>query len=444
MSSPGGYILLLSEARQEVFDTQDDKEKFAQAVPEFHHSRNQPLVCFIGHRTLGLTHIGIGRRGRLAGSEQRRLNIHSLEEIPPIPFSALSQAVPPRVRRPVERRLKSGGLLPPKAFEAFVKAVSEASPDAAPLLKQFLKARRERIGRLSSQARTALALQKEAVATAMAIARLDREELSGWDYDSEAPNRPSFLSGLTKVRLMEDQIAVHDLSVFPGYTAIGNAQVAATTFENAEHRLTVILANKLPLEKQTGTDLIYYNETFRCFLMVQYKAMKGDDESQAIYRFPNDQLTEEIKRMDGILAKLKSLPGNAEADDFRFSENPFFLKLCPRIHFDPDSTGLSAGMYLPLDYWKLISAHGSMKGPRGGLQISYRNARRYLDNTQFANLVAGSWIGTNLNQTALLEEVIAATLESGKAAVIAIDAELNERHRQSANRKDEGVDSLSS
>jgi len=36
----------------------------------------------------------------------------------------------------------------------------------------------------------------------------------------------------------------------------------------------IILANRMRLEEQTGADLIYFNATFRSFVMVQYKAME--------------------------------------------------------------------------------------------------------------------------------------------------------------------------
>ena len=43
-------------------------------------------------------------------------------------------------------------------------------------------------------------------------------------------------------------------------------------FENPTDRrqaLTVIMANRTPLEEQTGADLIYYNETYGAFVLVQ-------------------------------------------------------------------------------------------------------------------------------------------------------------------------------
>jgi len=36
----------------------------------------------------------------------------------------------------------------------------------------------------------------------------------------------------------------------------------------------VIMANRLPLEEQTGADLIYFNEAYSAFVLVQYKAME--------------------------------------------------------------------------------------------------------------------------------------------------------------------------
>jgi hypothetical protein len=443
MSMPAGYILHLSEARQNVFDQRDDDESFAEAVDEFQHSRHQPLVCFIVQSKRELTHVGLASRGSFAGSRQRRLNIRSIQEIRAVGWSKLRKVIPRQLQKHFDRQVKRSGLLSPKVFESLVAAIIAARPETAGLLNRFLTERRARIGALSEVVHRNLALQKEAVSTALDIAGLKRDELSGWDFDSQQAEPVSFISGLPKVRLMEDQMVIHDLQTFPGFDAIQSAEFAATEFASDTRRLTIVLANKVPLELQTGADLIYFNETFRCFLMVQYKVMEGDDDEGAIFRFPNDQLTQEIERMENILAALRAYPVSAEADDFRFNDNPFFLKLCPRIRFDPDGTALSKGMYLPLDYWKVISLHPNMQGPKGGRQISYRNVRRYLDNSQFATLVAGSWIGTNLHQSDLLKQAIYNTLETGKAAVIAIDRELDDRHRRSANSKDQDPSALS-
>lgn len=100
--------------------------------------------------------------------------------------------------------------------------------------------------------------------------------------------------------------------------------------------------------------------------------------------------------------------------------NPFFLKLCSRLVFNPDDVGLVPGMYLPLDYWKLLERDPGIQGPKGGLRITYDNAQRHFDNTAFTTVVSKAWVGTTPSQSQVLQDVIRATLATGKAVAIAI------------------------
>ena len=172
------------------------------------------------------------------------------------------------------------------------------------------------------------------------------------------------------------------------------------------------------------TDLIYFNETYQSFVMVQYKAMEREDRhnrpAEAVYRLPDAQLKEEIDRMDDVLDALKACAPNTGIGGFRLTENPFFLKLCSRLIFNPDDVGLVPGMYLPLDYWKLLEKDPGIQGPKGGLRITYDNAQRHLDNTAFTTVVSKAWVGTTPSQSQVLQDVIRTTLETGKAVAIAI------------------------
>ena len=75
---------------------------------------------------------------------------------------------------------------------------------------------------------------------------------------------------------------------------------------------------------------------------------------------------------------------------------------------------------MPLDYWKLLENDPGIKGPNGGLRITYDNAKRYFDNTSFTTVVSKAWIGTTPSQSQVLQDVIRAALETGKAVTIAI------------------------
>ncbi|MDO8986904.1 MAG: hypothetical protein Q7V14_01615, partial [Coriobacteriia bacterium] len=108
-----------------------------------------------------------------------------------------------------------------------------------------------------------------------------------------------------------------------------------------------------------------------------------------------------------------------DTDDYRLSENPFYLKLCSRVVFDPDDDSLVSGMYLPLDYWKRLCTDDRTLGPRSGRLVSFENASRYFDNTSFTRLVAGGWVGTNVHQTDLLDQLVREIVATGRAVVLA-------------------------
>src|SRR5262245_59276638 len=129
---------------------------------------------------------------------------------------------------------------------------------------------------------------------------------------------------------------------------------------------------------------------------------------------------DEIVRMDALLEELAKCPADTEPDGFRLCSNPFFLKFCSRMDFNPDHKGLISGIYLPLDLWKGLNAAGRLTGPSGGKVLSYENVGRRLTHTDFVTLVANSWVGTTIPQSVVLEQVIRSVLESGKTVTFAV------------------------
>ena len=153
--------------------------------------------------------------------------------------------------------------------------------------------------------------------------------------------------------------------------------------------------------------------------MVQYKAMEHK-AAGAGFRVPDKQLAKEIGRMEEVLNKIRKCAPDDSMKSFRLHDNPFFLKLCPRIVFAPNDIGLVPGMYLPLDYWKLLESAADITGPRQGQRVTYQNVGRYFDNSEFVSLVAKAWVGTTVTQSAVLATAIRATLEAGKAVALAV------------------------
>ena len=370
-----------------------------------------------------ITHIADGKKGVSAGTGLARLNLHDLKALArPITFDELQNGVAARVRAHLKRVLTQGGILPPKTLGAFVDRIVELDASVAGRLARYSERRRLALGRLENGAKENLAFQKETLGIALEISGISKDELLAWQ--PVGGSQQSFLDGLPGAQVREDAMLLADFSTVPGFEAIDEVtHYGSKVFEKTESpavRLTVIMANRLPLEQQTGSDLIYFNEAYRSFVMVQYKAMeKGKD--QAVFRWQaGDQFVQEIERMDALLAELNKIQSGNDPDGYRFSDNPFFLKFCPRVVFNPDDKGLFKGIYLPLDLWKRAEAAGRLKGTKGGNLLTFENVGRRINNSEFVGLVSGSWVGTSIEQSAILGPLIREVLASGKTVTFAV------------------------
>ena len=442
MVTAGGYILHVPADRRELLLYEAEhggsfygtKPYVSEPVPGFDHSRRAPLAVFACFEDRHITHIADGKKGQSAGTRLVRLNLEDLEPLKrPIAFGKILSRTEKRVRHHLKRRLDQGGLLPPKSLGAFVDRITELDSSIGPRLARFSARRARTLRRIEPRARDNLAYQKEALGLALEIAGLPREDLLAWQPSDG--DQQSFLDGLPGAQVREDAMLLADFSTLPGFQPTEEVTHYGSKVFFSEQdpsiRLTVIMANRLPLEQQTGADLIYFNEAYRSFVMVQYKAMEKRDQETEFRWQAQDQFSDEVERMETLLEKLRKVPNGQDPDGYRFNDNPFFLKFCPRVLFNPDDRGLFKGIYLPLDLWKRADAAGRFRGKRGGKVLTYENVGRRINNSEFVMLVAGSWVGTSIEQSAVLGDVIRTVLATGKTATIAI------RHSDEA---DEGAE----
>lgn len=419
---PTAYILPLTADRFELLrDERSTWDSFAEPVDEFDHPKGLPLVCLVADPRGETRYVARARRGNRAGTWLRRLNLTEIVELSPsVRLTELLPDVPQPIRTALSSRLMYGGKLTPNQFRALVDAAVARGGQLGEILARYSTIRAERIKALPPAARRELAFQKEAIGTALAITGIDRQQLQDWE--PPVTGRPaSFLDGLARARVREDLMVVNDFAKFPGFALDRTAVTGAAVFYDEQGTpLTVIIANRQPLEELTGADLIYCNERFNSFIMVQYKAMERGDDGEAVFRLPNEQLAKEIARMESVLVNLGQVSEIEDCSGFRLCPNPFFLKLCSRMVLNPDDMSLVSGMYIPLDQWKLLEKSDTIRGPKGGRAITFGNIDRHLTNTEFQSLVSKAWVGTTPAQSTLLGEAIRETIESGRAAVIAL------------------------
>ena len=218
--------------------------------------------------------------------------------------------------------------------------------------------------------------------------------------------------GLIGTHLYEDNVVHADASRLPGFDAVAPDITGRAVFEKRDERLVIYTANKLPLEKMLGVDLIYINETRGNIVMIQYKMLeeaKGDNSSTDWLFRPDGQLRDEISRM-----KIPTL--QKSNSDYRLNPNPFYFKFVKRKVVED----LHQSFVISLDHLNNILSSPESVGPKGGIRLSYDALDgRYLRETDMVNLIRSGYVGTHRSETQALATIISEVAKGNKALVLA-------------------------
>lgn len=391
---------------------------FTQPVPDFSSPKHVPLVVLLCATPATVSHLGVGFRGYSAGTDLAQLRVSKVFKLPRgIRLTSIIDATIKTFRRRASEAINSASLIPSKSSAAVLDALLSLSPSAKDFIDSAVS-RREQVSRAdASSVQLVLQEHHDGVLTALAFAGIDRAFIKG-AVDEASAGSGWFLESINAASVREDPMIIHDAGSVPGMT-LENANVFGKRFSGGNVDLTVLLINRQPLEELTGADHIYYNETFKTFILVQYKALEKEGPSH-VFRLPNENLEKEIKRMNSMLVELAKLVDEIpEPKGFRIGSNPFFLKFCPRTVKAATATDLFNGFYIPLGYFEVLAASKELEGPRGGKLLSYENVHRWLTNTDFIPLVRNGWVGTTPAQSDVLREVVEQTLAAGRAVTFA-------------------------
>ncbi|MGV3754273.1 MAG: hypothetical protein ACO1QS_02680 [Verrucomicrobiota bacterium] len=407
---------------------EDPECLFAEPVPWFDISRNKTLVALIIDDSSQIIRAAIGQRGYSAGTGLSQVHLSHTVKIENLSAKILPNTVDTRFKSRVETVIRDFGLLSPGASRSLLMQLVTLAPGILSVIQTANHYKRSPLSILSEQQQLRLQQECDAALTAMLIAGINRDAIFQ-NQSLEKPESSWFLDLVTEPRLREDPMLYNDLSTFPGFQKFQNHVSGAVRFRQNETVLTVLLVNRQPLEELTGTDLIYYNESYRAFVLVQYKAMEKDGED-FIYRLPNSDLNKEIERMKEVIATLKNKENPLAGHDYRLNTGAFYLKFCPRKIPQTAQPELIPGMYFPLEHWQILDGNGELVGDRGGKVLKMgngsppSNTSRYLNNSDFATLVGKAWIGTTSAQSEILEAVIQNTLQSGRSVTFAKEAKV--------------------
>ncbi len=201
---------------------------------------------------------------------------------------------------------------------------------------------------------------------------------------------------------------------YGAYTFRGRGWRSSTT-------MTIIVAHPDRLERRTGADLIYLNEEYQSIAMVQYKAMTERNGTWEFRWQDGDRFSGQLDRMKALRRQMNKDGDHYDPQSFRFSRDAFFLKLCPRVVFDPYEKGLFKGMYIPLELWDRLHQARQLQGRRGGNLVTFDKVGRWINSTEFVHMLSNAWVGTSVRQSQrFLSEMIGNVLSENKTLTLGI------------------------
>ncbi|MEV7565187.1 hypothetical protein [Streptomyces tanashiensis] len=353
----------------------------------------------------------------------------------PVPWADLEALVPQLSRRYLLR----DGALPDAAGRHLLKALSQRASDVIPHL-QTLGAGDRPSPALTPAARL-LMDERDATLTSVRMADFDVDELVSWDQPYEDDDVP-FIARLQTRNgpSHEDDLIAHDAQRFRDWLGPQDwlNRAAWTGFSQGEQRLCIYNANRKAAEETLGVDLIYYHESRDCFVMIQYKRMsKGRASEWRYYPNSDSNLADQLERMRAIDDECEKL--TREVDDYRLSSKPSWIKLCQGDSLMSDARSLAPGMYLAREHFDQL--HSRSQTPGNPRSFSRKTVDRYLDNTEFTDLVAGGWIGTTGFGTKGVKRQLELSLSGSREVIFAaVTGSSPSKRERMQRRRERGTD----
>lgn len=392
------------------------------------------LLCF---STDTIDYAAIAVRGKHVSTSKYRAEFSEILDLKSIPLQAIKFRMDPDLHQHLKKGFQgTGGRVPPTTWKELIETIKSMRSDIAEEIDRLMSLTRHAGISFTGQAASILMQERDALGISLEIFsgnnKLRNEVLRSWaprESDvgtvdqSKATGtllpsnrgRSSFLAGIPKRYIQEESAIKHDLSKW--MNASSYLELGISVFHQGDRTLEVIYANQNALERTLGVDLIYFNQVYGSFVLVQYKLMR-DERGEPRYR-PDDQLIEEVRRMDDFIARHNSSTEITSHEDFRLSADGFMLKLVPDYGLLPASGELIKGMYITREYMKFLIGPNGPKGERGGSVITFENTPRYMSNTEFAQTVNLGWIGCKGVQSSTVSALIQQYLSTGRALLYA-------------------------
>lgn len=468
MDAYGGFIFTCS--------AEDEKETLLRFIRNYNScsvTMNNPElrlgiieVCMFSFDQKDIHYAALMRRAKEVASARYCLKFLKFVKIYPVSFSDLEsvfsthfihkELFPSDLVTGIEAYIirttnSLGKRLQPNTWEDIVAYLKKHSSKQAQDLDDLEKIRQLSHQRYSSIGFNILKQEKDATLLALKLFGADYDNiLTSWFTQSDQPDL--YLQGLEGYqKAREDDTIINDIIQSASKIApevqlkmISSSITGMIRVPKSNGQIiTIVNANRNKIEDTTGVDLVYYNHSYRSHVMVQYKMMEAEltqtgmefgqeltsskkkrsskpkiDKREFCYR-PDDKFKNQVKQMKRLLSLSSDNNNTTDALAYRLNNNCFFFKLCESFEFEPISSDLVQGLYLPLDYMEMLLQSPNTDGPRGGKRITYTNAGRHFSNTLFMDLLQEGLIGSSPNTSKAIYDEILNSLSEGRSLTLA-------------------------
>lgn len=326
----------------------------------------------------------------------------------PLEMSRLRAALRRDQRQPLEHQ----GKLTDKASRAVLDVLLAEEPELEPAIGSMFGIRDVD---LPAPRKAALAEERDSFASLCAFTGApDLLPTTGFLTEDEIDtisDRDSLLSPTPHITPREDPMVEHDANTFLGWTRQESDRLAVRKFTDGNGRtLEIMNVNRWPIETRLGTDLIYYHQQRRSFVLVQYKRMVWDGPSLRC------RVDDHFRQQLDVMRTLDNKCGREEpGGDYRMVPTPSFVKICHLDTLDIDSTSMISGMCMPREQ---VEKH--LERPDAPKYLDFHTVRDYLTSTLFAQLVALGCVGTSGSATELVAREIELSLQQGKSVSVGV------------------------
>ncbi|MCK9926966.1 hypothetical protein MXD62_07255 [Frankia sp. Mgl5] len=355
--------------------------------------------------------------------------------------SGLLRRLPRGLREEFEQSAPRGGvgICSDAVWTAVGAALRQEYPRLVDLLDWLIAQANPPVFNSSDPADRAWQEQQDATGCLLRIADFPKSAMAAWQRPAsrDAP----YLAGLVP-QPVENSLIDHDVRVSDyafNLTSVwqagnyGRCDIHVLQ-DDGGRQLEVVNVNATPAEARLGTDMIYYHEPTRSFVLVQYKRL--DLISRSVY--VDDRLRSQLDRLEKV-AQLSVAPGSPS--EWRLGTDPCFLKLAYWPNDSRPVDSLAPGMYLPLSYVRILLEDDCTLGSKVNSRarvLGYKNIGRYLVGTQFIELVKHGLSGTIGTTVEQLQSLARKRAEEGQSVVLAM-----ERSRESVKNRQARIRSRS-